>query len=195
MTRWTGTSGAEYAARFDALAAQGDDVHGEAGFCERLRAAPARVLDAGCGTGRVAIRLGERGYECTGVDLDESMLAVARERAPDLRWVTGDLASLDLAERFDLVVMAGNIVPLVAEGTEPDVVARLAAHLDEHGLLVAGFGLDRDHLPPTGGLVGLADYDAWCSAAGLRLVTRAGTWDGAAYDGGGYAVSVHAPGA
>src|SRR5687768_2177284 len=98
MSRWSeltgGAEGRAYAARFDALAAGGVDIHGEATFCERLRPPPARILDAGCGTGRVAIRLAERGYDCVGVDLDASMLEVARERAPHVPWLLGDLASL-----------------------------------------------------------------------------------------------------
>ena len=199
MTRWTdatgGGGGEDYAARFDALAATGADVHGEAALCAALVPVGSRILDAGCGTGRVAIRLAELGYDCTGTDLDPSMLAVARERAPQLRWVEADLSTLDLLAggdpAYDLVVMAGNVVPLAAAGTEPAVVARVAAHLRPGGLLVAGFGLDRAHLPPAAGRVALADYDAWCSAAGLQPLRRLATWDGAPYDGGGYAVSIH----
>jgi SAM-dependent methyltransferase len=193
---WTDKSGGEgYAARFDRLAAAGQDVHGEATLCARLVAPGARILDAGCGTGRVALRLVELGYECVGVDLDESMLAVARARAPDVPWVSGDLAGLDLladgSKPFDLVVAAGNVVPLVAAGSEPQVMARLAEHLVDAGLLVAGFGLDRAHLPPAAGLVTLADYDEWCAGAGLTLERRLATWAGEEYDGGGYAVSIH----
>jgi SAM-dependent methyltransferase len=66
----------------------------------------AHVLDAGCGTGRVAIRLAELGYDCVGVDLDPAMLAEARRAAPALAWVPADLASLALDRRFDLVVAA-----------------------------------------------------------------------------------------
>lgn len=201
MTRWRdatgGSGGREYAARFDALAASGADVHGEATLCASLVPPGSRVLDAGCGTGRVAIRLAELGLQVTGVDVDPSMLVVARERRPDLPWVEGDLAELDLlgagADPFDLVVLAGNVVPLVAEGTEQRVVARVAAHVAPGGLLVAGFGLDRAHLPAAAALVQLGDYDAWCEAAGLQLVRRLATWDGQPYvEGGGYAVSVHA---
>ena len=195
MTRWTSgagdAAGEGYAARFDALAASGADVHGEATFVESLVPPGARVLDAGCGTGRVAIRLAERGRATVGVDLDPSMLAVARDRAPGLRWVEADLSSLDLGETFDLVVAAGNVVPLVAEGTEAPTVARLAAHVAAGGLLVAGFGLDREHLPPAATTLDLTDYDSWCSAAGLVRERRLATWDGEPYDGGGYAVSVH----
>ena len=196
MTRWSdatgGGGGQDYAARFDALAAAGTDVHGEAAFCAALLSPGARVLDAGCGTGRVAIRLAELGFDVVGVDLDGSMLAVARERGPDLRWVEADLASFDLGSTFDLVVMAGNIVPLVADGTEPTVVARVAAHVAPGGLLVAGFGLDRAHLPPAGALVDIDAYDGWCADAGLVPVRRLATWDGAAWTGdAGYAVSVH----
>ena len=192
VTRWSGeATGKEYAGRFDALAATGVDVHGEATLCESLVAPPARVLDAGCGTGRVLIRLAERGFTGVGVDVDLSMLEVARSRAPELRWVEADLSALDLGETFDLVIAAGNILPLVAEGTEAAVVGRLGTHVVEGGLLVAGFGLDRAHLPRSGALVALADYDAWCTDAGLRLETRLATWDGEPYAGGGYAVSIH----
>jgi predicted TPR repeat methyltransferase len=196
-SRWSEATGdAEgYAARFDKLAADGQDVHGEATLCATLVAPGSRILDAGCGTGRVAIRLAELGFDCVGVDLDESMLAQARSRAPQLPWQRADLAELDLLaagqQPFDLVVAAGNVVPLVAAGSEPRVVLRLAAHLTETGLLAVGFGLDRAHLPPAAGLINLDDYDGWCAAAGLQLVRRFATWDGAAYDGGGYAVNIH----
>jgi len=192
VTRWSGeTTGKEYAGRFDALAATGADVHGEATLCESLMTPDATVLDAGCGTGRVAIRLAERGFACVGVDVDQSMLDVARSRAPRLRWVEADLSTLDLGETFDLVVAAGNVVPLVAEGTEADTVTRLAAHVGEGGVLVAGFGLDRAHLPSVATSLALEDYDAWCFETGLRLERRLATWDGEPYAGGGYTVSIH----
>ncbi len=199
MSRWgelTGeTSGEEYAARFAALAESGRDLHGEARFCAALVPPGARILDAGCGTGRVMIRLAELGYDCVGVDLDASMLEVARRTAPRLSWLHADLAAfspeaLGIATGFDLVVAAGNIFPLLAPGTEPEVAARLAAALRPGGLLVAGFGLDRAHLPVPPNLT-LAEYDAHCAAAGLTLADRFATWDADPYTGGGYAVSVH----
>ena len=87
MTRWqgdlAGRTGADYAARFDQLRRAGADVHGEADLVAVAGAAPgARVLDAGCGTGRVALRLAELGYDCVGVDLDPSMLDGGPQRGP-----------------------------------------------------------------------------------------------------------------
>lgn len=195
---------ARYAARFAELAAAGADVHGEARYVAALVPAGARVLDAGCGTGRVSIRLAELGYDVVGVDLDAAMLEQARAAAPHLRWVhadLADLAGLPLLEQgaaVDLVVVAGNVVPLVAPGAEADVVAALAGHLRPGGLLVAGFGLDAEHLPGGVPPVALADYDAWCDRAGLRLEQRHAGWDGEPFpaapepgSGPGYAVSVH----
>ena len=199
MSRWQkltgGTSGEDYAARFAALARSGKDVHGEARFCAALVPAGARVLDAGCGTGRVTIRLAELGYDCVGVDLDASMLAVAQRQAPELPWLQADLGELEpellgIAADFDLVIAAGNIFPLLATGTEAAVVRRLAAALRPGGLLVAGFGLDEAHLPVPPSIT-LTEYDDYCAAAGLTLVDRFATWDADPYDGGGYAVSVH----
>lgn len=199
MSRWEeltgGTSGQDYAARFATLAGSGKDMHGEARFCAALVPAGARVLDAGCGTGRVMIRLAEQGYDCVGVDLDASMLAVAQKEAPGLPWFQVDLARFDPAQLgitadFDLVVAAGNVFPLLAAGTEATVVERLAAALRPGGLIVAGFGLDEAHLPVPPSIT-LPEYDDCCAAAGLTLVDRFATWDADPYDDGGYAVSVH----
>jgi 2-polyprenyl-3-methyl-5-hydroxy-6-metoxy-1,4-benzoquinol methylase len=108
--------GDRYQARFDRLAASGADVHGEADLVASC--GPATVLDAGCGSGRVAIELARRGIEVVGVDVEESMLEVARQRAPALTWIVSDLADLDLARRFDVVVMAGNVLLFTPAGTQ-----------------------------------------------------------------------------
>ncbi|MDX2703673.1 class I SAM-dependent methyltransferase [Streptomyces sp. PA03-6a] len=199
MNRWEeltgGSSGEDYAARLAVVADSGKDMHGEARFCAALVPAGARVLDAGCGTGRVMIRLAELGYDCVGVDLDESMLAVARREAPELTWIRADLtdfapADVHAAAGFDLVVAAGNIFPLLATGTEAAAVSRLAAVLRPGGLFVSGFGLDEGHLPVPPSIT-LPEYDTYCAAASLAFVDRFATWDADPYEGGGYAVSVH----
>lgn len=197
--RWAeltgGQAGEKYARRFARLAESGHDIHGEAAFCAALLKPAARILDAGCGTGRVAIRLAELGHHCTGVDVDHSMLAVARREAPALEWLHGDLAHLDalgLKPGFDLVLAAGNVIPLLASGTEPAVTRQLAAVLRPGGLLVTGMGLDAAHLPLPKPPVTLTEFDHWCTQAGLILCRRYATWDGDPYpQGGGYAVSVH----
>src|SRR3954454_11467641 len=200
MTRWHDLARAsagsdyarKYAERFRALAARGADVHGEAAFVAALVDPPARVLDAGCGTGRVAIRLAELGYDVVGVDLDAAMLVQARQEAPDLDWRVGDLAELDTGESYDVVLVAGNTIPLL----EPDTLASAARHLAAHvrpdgGLLVCGFGLDEAHLPGDCPVTPLAEVDAAFAAAGLEPVARLSTWDRAPYDEeGGYGVTV-----
>ena len=177
--------GQRYAERFDRLEASGASVHGEADFVAALH--PASVLDAGCGTGRVGIELGRRGLDVCGVDRDPAMLAVARERSPEVGWFEADLAApdLDLGRRFDVVVAAGNVMIFVDAGTEGAVVANLARHLEAGGALVAGFQLD-----PRGPT--LARYDEVTASAGLVLEDRFATWDRHLFAAGGdYAVSVH----
>lgn len=190
--------GAEaYAERFAQLARSGADVHGEARFVERLAAPGARILDAGCGTGRVAIRLSQRGFRVDGVDVDPSMLKVAKREEPSIIWERADLSALGdvLPGPYDVVVAAGNVLPLLEAGTEAAAIAALSARLTAGGLLVAGFGLDAEHLPLESAPFGLVGYDVWCAEAGLTLRDRYASWDGDPYDedeaGGGYAVSVH----
>lgn len=191
QNRWLaetgGERGASYDERFAELAATGVDVHGEADLCSALVSPGSRVLDAGCGTGRVAIELARRGYDVAGVDLDASMLAVARERAPDLSWVQADLATLRLeAAPFDLVLLAGNVMIYLTPGTEAVVLSRLAGTLVEDGVLLAGFSLLPERLD-------LVAYDAAATAAGLELVDRWATWERQPFQRRGkYAVSLHA---
>lgn len=158
------------------------EPHGEADLVASY--APRRVLDGGCGTGRVGIELARRGIAVLGVDADADMVAAARAKAPEIEWVHADLADLDRPERFDVVVLAGNVVPYATRRAE--LVAACARHLAPGGRLVAGFQLQE-------GWPSLAEYDGWCAAAGLVLVARFATWERAAYDGGDYAVTVTGP--
>ena len=161
-----GWDGDRYQQRFDSLAASGVDVHGEAAFVADLD--PVSVLDAGCGTGRVARELARRGVEVVGVDVDESMVATARRLSPELNWLRADLGRLDLGRRFDVVLMAGNVPLFAAEDTRAALVAGCARHMAADGALVAGFQLD--HRYP------LATYDEHCRRAGLEPVERWATW-------------------
>ncbi len=88
----TAFRGDEYQARIDALAASGMDMHGEAQVVASF--APTSVLDAGRGTGRVALELARRGIEVVGVDVSGSMLAEARRRSSGVATVTWKQADL-----------------------------------------------------------------------------------------------------
>jgi SAM-dependent methyltransferase len=50
-------------------------------FCERAFPTPGRLLDLGCGTGRLCLHFAARGYDCIGADLSKEMLAKAQENA------------------------------------------------------------------------------------------------------------------
>lgn len=183
--RWLAEAGGRsdiYDQRWQELAAAGQNVHGEADLVESL--GPRSVLDAGCGTGRVAIELARRGLDVVGVDLDASMLEKARTKQPDVPWMLADLADVDLGRTFDVVLLAGNVMIFLAPRTEAVVVANLSRHVEPGGALVAGFSLEPGRLD-------LATYDGHARAAGLVLADRWATWDRRPFDGGNYAVSVH----
>jgi DNA modification methylase len=178
-TEW---DGAAYQQRFDDLAASGSPIHGEADFVERFD--PLSVLDAGCGTGRVAAELSERGYDVVGIDRDASMIATARGLAPHVDFRIEDVTGAQLGRMFELVLMAGNVPLFTPEGSHGALVTGCVRHLTTGGRLVAGFQLDRGY--------SLAEYDTACASVGLVLEARYRTWGG---DPPGpdddFAVSVH----
>lgn len=170
-----------YQARVEEVLA-GRDPHGEVAFVQRF--APASVLDAGCGTGRVAIELARRGVDVVGVDVSGSMLDTARRLAPDVPWVEADLAALELGRTFDVVVMAGNVPLFTPAGTTGAVVAGCARHVAPGGVLVAGFQLDGRH--------GADEHERDARAAGLLPLGRWSTWDRDPWEpDADYVVAVH----
>ena len=179
--------GADYDRRFEDLAAAGMDMHGEAALVASYD--PDSVLDAGCGTGRVAIELSRRGSTVVVVDVDERMLEAARAKAPELTWVHGDLADpeLDFGQSFDVVVMAGNVLIFVPPGTEGQVIDNAARWLRPGGRLVTGYSLQQG-----ADAFGPRQNDSLAARSGLVLEDRWSTWDRRpSTPADRYAVAVH----
>lgn len=162
-----------YVERFRAMAAAGQDIAGEARFIDALAPRGARILDAGCGPGRVGGTLHRLGHHVVGVDQDPVLIAAAEEDHPGPTWLLGDLAELDLPARgvedsFDVIVCAGNVMAFVAPSTRQQVLERLGAHLAEGGRLVVGFGSGRGYP--------FDEYRADVAAAGLVIDLELATW-------------------
>jgi SAM-dependent methyltransferase len=177
---WTRTIAADpqhshrYAARWRRLAAEGQDLHGEARMIDAMASRGSRILDAGCGTGRVGGRLAELGHTVVGADVDPALIDYAKADFPGADWHVSDLALLDLpavgvAEPFDLVFAAGNVMGFLAPSTRVDVLARLKAHLAPEGRLVVGFGAGRGYA--------FDDFFADLATAGLTLDLALSSWE------------------
>lgn len=163
-----------YVQRFRAMAEAGKDLHGEARMIDAMATRGARILDAGCGPGRVGGELAKRGHKVVGVDVDPVLIDAAKEDHPDATWIVQDLAELDLAaagepEPFELIVAAGNLMAFLAPSTRGLVLKNLAGALAPEGRMVLGFGAGRGY-----------DYREFFSdarQAGLRDDVLLATWD------------------
>lgn len=97
-----------------------------------------RVLDLGCGTGRLAIPLARRGKEVTGIDRSPAMLAQAATKTGPLsvRWIAGDFRSYDLGREFDLVIACGHAFQaLLTEADQLTFLRCARRHLADEGVL------------------------------------------------------------
>jgi 2-polyprenyl-3-methyl-5-hydroxy-6-metoxy-1,4-benzoquinol methylase len=169
FAEWSDEQRAAYAERFRRLAAEGADVHGEARLVDAMVGRGSRILDAGCGTGRIADHLADCGHDVLGVDLDADLISAGRAHYPGLA-----LRQLDLLEvspalgMFELVVCAGNVMLYLEPGTERAVLAALASVLAPGGRAVFGFATDRDY--------SVGDLDADAASVGWQLEGRWATW-------------------
>ncbi len=163
-----------YIDRFREMERAGRDLSGEARLIDAMVPRGARILDAGCGPGRVGGYLAVAGHDVVGVDVDPALIAAAEQDHPGPRWLVGDLAELDLPARgitepFDVIVSAGNVMTFLAPSTRGRVLQRLRAHLADGGRTVIGFGAGRDY--PHG------EFLTDAAAAGLVPDLLLSTWD------------------
>ena len=163
-----------YIQRFRDMAAAGDDLAGEARMIDAMSSRGARILDAGCGPGRVGGHLHAQGHDVVGVDVDPALIEAAEADHPGPTWLVGDLAELDLPARgivegFDVIVSAGNVMTFLAPSTRRPVLERLGSHLREQGRIVIGFGAGRGYE--------FDEFRADVAAAGLRVDLELATWD------------------
>ena len=174
MTEENPGHSAAYIQRFRDLAGAGHDLVGEARMVDAMVSRGARVLDAGSGQGRIGGHLAAVGHQVVGVDGDPVLVAEAQQQHPGAQWLVGDLAELDLpargiAEPFDAIVCAGNVMTFLAPGTRRDVLLRLRTHLRPDGRAAIGFGAGRGY-----------EFDAFladAAAVGWTPDLLLSTWD------------------
>ncbi|MDZ7872497.1 MAG: class I SAM-dependent methyltransferase [Rhizobium sp.] len=114
--------------------------HGKDGdFYENFAPDPCRVLDVGCGTGSVTLRLAKRGHTVTGVDPADGMLQVARMKDSEnkVEWVQGLAAEFTLPDRFDLAIMTGHVFQVFLDDAEALAALRnIHRHMKPGGRLI-----------------------------------------------------------
>lgn len=164
---------ARYAERFRMLAAQGQDLYGEARLIDAMVPRAAAILDAGCGPGRHARYLHDAGHRVVGVDVDPTLIQIAGQDAAGPAYVVGDLAEFDLPAdapaEFDAILCAGNVMGFLHPQTRVPVLAGFASRLSPSGRAVVGFGAGRGYE--------FAEFFADVEAAGLTLQLALSTWD------------------
>ncbi|MHA2788944.1 class I SAM-dependent methyltransferase [Corynebacterium sp. S7] len=134
-----------YARRWENMIAQGHDIDGEARLVDAI--APhrgARILDAGCGQGRLGGYLAQRGHEVVGTDIDEVLIGHAKEKYPEATWYVGDLSTDPIAEdNFEVAVSAGNVMGFLAPEGRESALQHIFDAVAPGGRFLVGFGAGR----------------------------------------------------
>ena len=156
------------------------DYAGEARRVDELireRRPEARsLLDVACGTGKHLALLADRYPDVAGLDLDEGLLAVARERLPNIPLHHADMTSFDLGRCFDVVTCLFSAIGYA--GTEEKLraaIGAMARHLEPGGVLIVEPWLEpRDWKPGHLHLLTVDEPDvkiARATVAGLEETT------------------------
>jgi SAM-dependent methyltransferase len=124
---------------YDALYGYKDYAAESARLTELIRArnpSARTLLDVACGTGK-HLELLRGDFRVEGVDVDEGLLAIARDRLGSLPLHTADMRDLDLGRRFDAVTCLFSAIGHVADADELDAaIASMARHLEPGGVLI-----------------------------------------------------------
>jgi SAM-dependent methyltransferase len=112
-------------------------------FCDRP---VRRLLEPGCGSGRLVVGMAQRGYDVTGLDLSQSMLDYLAKRLQrkqmSAELVLGDMTSMKFKRKFDAAFCTFNTFRhLTAEADAVQHLRSVAANLKPGGLYILGFHL------------------------------------------------------
>ena len=182
-TRWETGDNSGFAVHFAELIESGADIAGEARLADAMLPRGARVLDAGAGFGRISAALQAAGHHVVAVEKDPDLVAMGADLYPNLPMVRSDVLAIspELLARaghpttYDLVVLVGNVLVLLAPDTERRVLATLGRLLTDGGRILVGFhpqrtfGNARDYP--------VEEFVADVEAVGLRVQHRFGSFE------------------
>jgi SAM-dependent methyltransferase len=94
------------------------------------------LLDVACGTGKHIIHLKEW-YSAEGLDLEENMIAIAKERLPDIPFHRGDMTEFDLGKQYDAIVCLFSSIGYAKTPRKLNrAISNMAKHLRSGGVLI-----------------------------------------------------------
>jgi ubiquinone/menaquinone biosynthesis C-methylase UbiE len=165
---WDYLHSGDMVANYDAQMAIAPLATADVRFCERVFDPPGRLIDLGCGTGRLARPFLDRGFHYLGVDLSDEMLAAAREANPDAEFRKANLVDLDgiLDASFDWAACLFSTLGMI-RGAEN----RQAALRSFHRVLKPG------------GTLALHVHNRWFHGLGLQILSTADKTMPQAYGG------------
>ena len=184
VTRWENADNTGFAAYFTGLIDSGADVEGEARLADALLPRGATVLDAGAGFGRIGAALQRRGHHVVAVEKDADLVAMAADRYPDLPMVRSDilamtpdlLAAAGHPTAYDLVVMVGNVMVLLAPDTERRALGKVRDLLADGGRVLVGFH-PQDAPASSARAYPVEEFTADAEAVGLTVQHRFGSYE------------------
>jgi glycine/sarcosine N-methyltransferase len=95
-----------------------------------------KALDLGCGTGRMTQIIHDFGMEVIGIDLDEKMIEVARQRHPDVMFKVQNMMDAFIDKNYDLITCFGNTLPHLDENSLDHFFELLSKHLSKQGVMI-----------------------------------------------------------
>lgn len=152
------------------MESQGDDIYGEARLIDAVADRGSRILDAGCGTGRLGGYLITAGHTVVGTDVDPILIEHARTDHPEGEWYVGDLSADDIPDgEFDIAVSAGNVMGFLAEDGRQRALENIFDSVKPGGRFIVGFGAGRGW--------GFDNFIETAQAAGFQLENVFESWD------------------
>ncbi|MFP7365810.1 class I SAM-dependent methyltransferase [Corynebacterium callunae] len=159
-----------YAQRWRDMQAAGEDIYGEARLVDAMAQRGSKILDAGCGQGRLGGYLAKQGHEVYGIDIDPILIGYAQAENPEANWSVGDLSADPLpATDFDLIFSAGNVMGFLAEEGRIPALQHIHDGLAADGRAIIGFGAGRGWA--------FGDFITQAEEVGLELENAYESWE------------------
>jgi ubiquinone/menaquinone biosynthesis C-methylase UbiE len=139
----------KYAAYYDKIYAY-VDYEGESEFInwavnKHKTSSGVELLDVACGTGSHALIL-KNNFNITGVDINENMLKIAREKVVEANFVHGDMKQLEIISKFDVIICIFSAIHYNTSYKELEcTLTNFYNHMENGGILIYDLSFNTDN--------------------------------------------------
>ena len=108
----------------------------EIDFYQHYFSLQSKILELGCGNGRLLIPFFQNGFNILGLETSQNMIKLAKIKYPSIPIIQGDLTNFKIDQKFDIIILPNNTYNLIDPKLLAGMFESISNHLNKNGIII-----------------------------------------------------------